>query len=92
MIEFELDIPSLSEEGIEMEYYKDKLFEGVRELHSSSMIDWLIMIEMLIVLIGSFDRIVVNCELRGMLKWLLIMNTWIVRVVDKHYLDAVEGT
>ena len=39
MIEFELDIPSLSEEGIEMEYYKDKLFEGVRELHSSSMID-----------------------------------------------------
>ena len=39
MIEFELDIPSLSEEGIEMEYYRDKPFEGVRELHSSSMID-----------------------------------------------------
>ena len=56
MIEFELDIPSLSEEGIEMEYYKDKLFEGVRELHSSSMIDWLIMNEMLILLIDSFDR------------------------------------
>ena len=38
MIEFDLDIPSLSEEGIEIEY-RDKPFEGVRELHSSSMID-----------------------------------------------------
>ena len=56
MIEFELDIPSLSEEGIEMEYYGDKPFEGVRELHSSSMIDWLIMNEMLILLIDSFNR------------------------------------
>ena len=56
MIEFELDIPSLSKEGIEMEYYKDKLFEGVRELHSSSMIDWLLMNEMLILLIDSFNR------------------------------------
>ena len=48
MIEFELDIPSLSEEGIEMEY-RDKPFEGVRELHSSSMIDWLIMIEIVLL-------------------------------------------
>ena len=53
MIVFELDISSLSEEGIEMEY-RDKPFEGVRELHSSSMIDWLLMNEMLIVLIDSF--------------------------------------
>ena len=89
MIGFELDIPSLTRKGIQMNEYA---FGEVDELDSSSMIDWLIMIEMLIVLIGSFDRIVVNCELRGMLKWLLIMNTWIVRVVDKHYLDAVEGT
>ncbi len=89
MIEFELDIPSLTLDEIQMD---SCAFENVDELDSSSMIDWLIMIEMLIVLIGSFDRIVVNCELRGMLKWLLIMNTWIVRVVDKHYLDAVEGT
>jgi len=89
MIEFELDIPSLTLDEIQM---GSCAFENVDELDSSSMIDWLIMIEMLIVLIGSFDRIVVNCELRGMLKWLLIMNTWIVRVVDKHYLDAVEGT
>ena len=56
MIEFELDIPSLSEEGIEMKYYGDKPFEGVRELHSSSMIDWLLMNEMLILLIDSFNR------------------------------------
>ena len=89
MIEFELDIPSLTLDEIQID---SCAFENVDELDSSSMIDWLIMIEMLIVLIGSFDRIVVNCELRGMLKWLLIMNTWIVRVVDKHYLDAVEGT
>ena len=89
MIEFELDIPSLTLDEIQMD---SCAFENVDELDISSMIEWLIMIEMLIVLIGSFDRIVVNCELRGMLKWLLIMNTWIVRVVDKHYLDAVEGT
>ena len=89
MIVFELDIPSLTLDEIQM---GSCAFENVDELNSSSMIDWLIMIEMLIVLIGSFDRIVVNCELRGMLKWLLIMNTWVVRVVDKHYLDAVEGT
>ena len=89
MIVYELDISALTKEGIQMDEYA---FENVDELDSSSIIDWLIMIEMLIVLIGSFDRIVVNCELRGMLKWLLIMNTWIVRVVDKHYLDAVEGT
>ena len=55
MIEFELDIPSLSEEGIEMEY-RDKPFEEVRELHSSSMIEYMIMNEMLILLIDSFDR------------------------------------
>ena len=53
MIEFELDISSLSEEGIEMEY-RDKPFEEVRELHSSSMIGLLLMNEMLIVLIDSF--------------------------------------
>ena len=39
MIEFELDISSLSEEGIEMEYNREKPFGDVRELHSSSMID-----------------------------------------------------
>jgi len=51
MIEFELDIPSLSEEGIEMRY---EGFENVNVLTSASMIGLLLMIEMLIVLIGSF--------------------------------------
>ena len=36
MIEFELDIPSLSEEGIQM---NDYVFSKVRELQSISMID-----------------------------------------------------
>jgi len=51
MIEFELDIPSLSEEGIEMRY---EGFENVNVLTSASMIGILLMNEMLIVLIDSF--------------------------------------
>ena len=54
MIEFELDIPLLTEDGIQMEYS----FSRVKELDSSSMIDELILIEMLILLINSFDKIV----------------------------------
>ena len=50
MIEFELDIPSLTDEGIEMR----GAFRNVRELHSQSMIGLLLMIERLIVLIDSF--------------------------------------
>ena len=46
MIVFELDIPSLSLEGIEMRGY----FGEVKEMICSSMIDWLIMIKMLILL------------------------------------------
>ena len=38
-IEFELDIPSLTEDGIKM---TDDAFSKVKELNSSSMIDWLI--------------------------------------------------
>ena len=49
---FELAIPSLRLEGIPMRGY----FGEVKELESSSMIDWLIMNEMLIVLINSFNR------------------------------------
>jgi len=37
--EFDLDIPSLSEEGIELKEGFNKPFDRVRELHSSSMID-----------------------------------------------------
>ena len=51
MIVFELDIPSLSEEGIEMRY---EGFENVNVLTSASMIGLLLMNEMLIVLIDSF--------------------------------------
>ena len=52
MIVSEIDIPSLTDEGIQL----NSAFNGVQELNSSSMIDWLIMIEMLILLIDSFDR------------------------------------
>ena len=48
--EFELDIPSLTDEGIQIQY----AFIKVRELTCSSMIDGLIMIEMLIRLTNSF--------------------------------------
>ena len=51
MIEFELDIPWLSEEGIKMRY---EGFENVNVLTSASMIGLLLMNEMLIVLIDSF--------------------------------------
>ena len=47
--DFELDIPLLTDEGIQM---KGRfIFEEVKEL--DSYIDFLIMIEMLILLIGS---------------------------------------
>ena len=52
IIEFDLDIPSLTEEGIHM----GSAFGEVRELVCSSMIDELLIIEMLILLIDSFDR------------------------------------
>lgn len=53
MIVFEVDICKLTQNGIEMKYSP---FIEVKELESSSMIDWLIMNEMLIVLINSFNR------------------------------------
>ncbi len=52
MIEFELDIPSLTSNGIQIGH---SLFSNVIELNSSSMLAFLIMIEMLILLIRSFD-------------------------------------
>ena len=52
MIEFELDIPSLTQDEIQM----NNSFNRVREVTSSSMIDELIIIEMLILLINSFVR------------------------------------
>ena len=53
MTEFELDIPSLTEDGIQITC---EAFRRVKELNTSSMIDELIMIEMLILLIDSFNR------------------------------------
>ena len=59
MIEFELDIPSLTDEGIQLKRYGERIpYMHVRVLHSSSMIDYLLMIEILILLINSFDGIV----------------------------------
>ena len=48
MTEFELDIPSLTQDGIQIN--GDDTFCEVKELLCSSMIDGLIMIEMLILL------------------------------------------
>ena len=56
MIDFDLDIPSLTLEGIQM----GRAFKDVIELHSSSMLVCLLMIEMLILLINSFDKIVIT--------------------------------
>ncbi len=52
-IVFEIDIPSLTRKGIQM---RKNSFSNVKELTSSSMIDELIMIEMLILWIDLFDR------------------------------------
>ena len=58
MIEFELDIPLLTEDGIQLRKEYIIPFNNVKKLSSSSTIDLLIMIEMLILLINSFDKIV----------------------------------
>ena len=59
MIVSEIDIPSLTDEGIQL----NNTFINVKELNSSSMIDELIMIEMLILLIDSFESIVGQCKM-----------------------------
>ena len=59
IIEYDLDIPSLTQKRIHMRWNSVQRLGkdyNVRELHSSSTIDWLIMIEMLILLIDSFDK------------------------------------
>ena len=53
MIEFELDIPSLTNEGIQID---DDSFKRLRVISSSSMGDWLIMTKILILLIDSFVK------------------------------------
>ena len=51
---FYLDIPSLTNESISIK--GEDLFSGLKEQTCSSMIDGLIMIEMLILLIDSFVK------------------------------------
>ena len=63
MIEFELDIPSLTDEGIQID---DDSFKRVRVISSSSMGDWLIMTKILILLIDSFVK-----EANNWIKWIL---------------------
>lgn len=52
MIEYELDIPSLTDEGIQL----NESFINVIELNSLSKFDKLIMIKMLILLQNTYDR------------------------------------
>ena len=59
LIEFELDIPSLTQQAIQM---GSDSFERVKVLQTLSMIEGMIMTEMLILLIDSFDRRVVICS------------------------------
>ena len=55
MTEFELDIPSLTEHGIQM----NKSFEKIKDINYSSMLARLILIEMPTLFIISFDEIIV---------------------------------
>ena len=56
MIEFELDIPSLTDEGIQID---DDSFKIVKAISSSCLGDWLMMTKILILLIDSFERVVI---------------------------------
>ena len=56
MVAFDIDIMLLTEEGIQLRKEYIIPFNNVKKLSSSSTIDLLIMIEMLILLINSFDR------------------------------------
>ena len=63
MIEFESDIPSLTDEGIQID---DDSFKRVRVISSSSIGDWLMMTKILILLIDSFVK-----EANNWIKWIL---------------------
>ena len=90
-IVFEIDIPSLTRKGIQM---RKNSFSNVKELTSSSMIDELIMIEMLILWIDLFDRraniyrvysiltngvnILMNCVLFKWIRFISSYHSWIM--------------
>ena len=61
MIECELDVQALTEEGIQIR--DTESFCNVRRMNSRSMIDWLI-IKMLILLRTTFDTRVVVTKVR----------------------------
>ena len=80
--DFELDIPLLTDEGIQM---KGRfIFEEVKELHSSSMIDELLLIEMLILLIDSFNRRVFIFRTIVISKVIILYPTELIVFVDNE--------
>ena len=95
MTEFELDIPSLTQEGIQM---NDYVFSKVRELQSISMIDWLLMIEMLILLVDlfyrrvkSYQRIRVFHKSQSQLVFIPILAHWYVVWSTNELIVFVEN-
>ena len=81
MIESELDIPSLTDDGIQM---NGDSFIGVKELNSSSMIDELLLIEMLILLIDSFNRRVFIFRTIVISKVIILYPTELIVFVDNE--------
>ena len=77
-IEFELDIPSLTEQGIQMTC---KAFNNVKVLTCSSKIDWLILIEMLILL---------NITLQRIVMWLLLNTYYLFIHQHSGYLESIK--
>ena len=98
MIEFELDIPTLTQYGICMDF---RGFSEVKEINSRSMIDELLMIEMLILLNDTFNKgAEVVVQLTNAVTLLVqkhtnkIMKESVERVRVKHYkhyIDALTG-
>ena len=62
MIECELDVQALTEEGIQIR--DTESFCNVRRMNSRSMIDWLIIIKMLMLLRTTFDTRAVVTKVR----------------------------
>ena len=87
MIESELDIPSLTDDGIQM---NGDSFIGVKELHSSSMIDELLLIEMLILLIDSFNRRVFIFRTIVISKVIILYPTELIVFVDNEWDHSLQ--
>ena len=81
MIESELDIPSLTDDGIQM---GENALGLVNELTSSSMIEYMIMNEMLILLIDSFNRRVFIFRTIVISKVIILYPTELIVFVDNE--------